>query len=104
MCPVIGVARAGWKPRPIEKRGLATVLKKHGSADPVALEKLLKTVCDIRRRRLQRSGDIPSASQGAGETAQHPAHYLAISAPRCFGPVVEQLKKGRLHPRGPGDH
>jgi glucose-6-phosphate 1-dehydrogenase len=87
--PVIGVAKAGWNLDQLKARARDSI-EKHGSADPVALEKLLELL-----RYVDGDYNDPSTFQALRKelgTAKHPAHYLAIP-PAMFGPVVEQLTK-----------
>ena len=75
--PVIGVAKAGWNLDQLRARARDS-LEKHGGVDPAAFEKLLGPAA-LRRRRLQRPGDVPGAPQGArrgaaaGALPRHPA-------------------------------
>ena len=85
--PVIGVAKAGWTLDQLRARAQDSV-EKYGGLDRAAFDKLCSTA-SLRRRGLQRRGDVRGAPAGA-RRAEHPAHYLAIPPP-LFGPVVEQL-------------
>ncbi len=87
--PVIGVAKAGWNLDQLKARARDSV-ENHGGIDPPSFEKL----CGLLRYV---DGDYNDAStfqelRKQLNSAQRPAHYLAIP-PVMFGPVVEQLKK-----------
>lgn len=87
--PVIGVAKAGWNLDQLKARARDSV-ESHGGIDPPSFEKL----CGLLRYV---DGDYNDAStfqelRKQLNSAQRPAHYLAIP-PVMFGPVVEQLKK-----------
>lgn len=87
--PVIGVAKAGWNLDQLKARARDSV-ENHGGIDPPSFEKL----CNLLRYV---DGDYNDAAtfqelRKQLNSAQRPAHYLAIP-PVMFGPVVEQLKK-----------
>ena len=87
--PVIGVAKAGWNLDQLKARARDS-LEKHGGIDPPAFEKLCGLAA-LRRRRLQRPGDVSSHPQ---RTRLRPtAGALSRDSARLFGPVVEQLAK-----------
>ena len=85
--PVIGVAKAGWTLDQLKAR-VRDSLEKHGGLDAAAFDKLAgllryvdgdyadRTTFDALRKQL--------------DSAQRPAHYLAIP-PALFGTVVEHL-------------
>ena len=85
--PVIGVAKAGWTLDKLKAR-VRDSLEKHGGLDAAAFDKLAgllryvdgdyadRTTFDALRKQL--------------DSAQRPAHYLAIP-PALFGTVVEHL-------------
>jgi glucose-6-phosphate 1-dehydrogenase len=88
-CPVIGVAKSGWKLEQLRDRAKAS-LTEHGGVDEAAFAKLTKLLAYI-------DGDYAdpatfAALKKALGAAKHPTHYLAIP-PSLFGEVVEQLGK-----------
>src|SRR5215467_4893198 len=90
--PVIGVAKAGWNIDQLRERAKDSVEKHGGGIDPVAFDKL----CGLLRYV---GGDYKDAATFQAirkelDSAQRPAHYLAIP-PALFGLVVEQLAKAR---------
>lgn len=87
--PVIGVANAGWNLDQLKARARDSV-EKHGGIDQAAFDKLATLLRYV-------DGDYkdPATFQALRkelDSAQHPAHYLAIP-PVLFGLVVEQLTK-----------
>src|SRR6201981_3456046 len=89
--PVIGVAKAGWNLDQLRARAKDS-LEKHGGLDPAAFEKLSGLLRYV-------DGDYKDAAAFQAirkelDSAQRPAHYLAIP-PALFGLVVEQLAKAR---------
>ena len=87
--PVIGVAKAGWNLEQLRARARSSI-EKHGEFDAAAFDKL----CSLLRYV---DGDYADAATFQAvrkelNSAQHPAHYLAIP-PLLFGAVVEQLAK-----------
>src|SRR5499427_1727111 len=88
--PVIGVAKAGWNVDQLRARAQDSVEKHGGGIDPAAFDKL----CGLLRYV---DGDYKDAATFQAirkelDSAQRPAHYLAIP-PVLFGLVVEQLAK-----------
>src|SRR5215813_11866311 len=88
--PVIGVAKAGWNIDQLRARARDSVEKHGGGVDPVAFDKL----CGLLRYV---DGDYKDAATFQAirkelDSAQRPAHYLAIP-PALFGLVVEQLAR-----------
>ncbi len=88
--PVIGVAKAGWKLDQLRARAKDSLEKHGGVADASAFEKLNSLLHYV-------DGDYndPATFQAIRkelQSAQHPAHYLAIP-PVLFETVVEQLAK-----------
>ena len=86
-CPVIGVAKSGWKVEQLRDRARAS-LTEHGGVDEAAFAKLSKLLAYI-------DGDYGdpatfAALKKALGGAQHPTHYLAIP-PSLFGTVVAAL-------------
>jgi glucose-6-phosphate 1-dehydrogenase len=86
-CPVIGIAKSGWKVEQLRDRARAS-LTEHGGVDETAFAKLSKLLAYI-------DGDYAdpatfAALKKALGAAQHPTHYLAIP-PSLFGTVVERL-------------
>jgi glucose-6-phosphate 1-dehydrogenase len=87
--PVIGVAKAGWNLDQLKARAKDS-LEQHGGLDTAAWEKLSSLLRYV-------DGDYSDAStfvavRRALDSAEHPAHYLAIP-PSMFETVVEQLVK-----------
>ncbi len=87
--PVIGVANAGWNLDQLKARARDSV-EKHGGLDQAAFDKLATLLRYV-------DGDYkdPATFQALRkglDSAQHPAHYLAIP-PVLFGLVVEQLSR-----------
>ena len=85
--PVIGVAKAGWNLDQFKARAKDS-LEKHGGLDPSAFDKLCRLLRYV-------DGDYkdPATFQAirkALDSAQYPAHYLAIP-PALFELVVERL-------------
>ncbi|MFO0788238.1 MAG: glucose-6-phosphate dehydrogenase [Pirellulales bacterium] len=85
--PVIGVAKQGWNLDQLKARARDSV-EHHGGIDRPAFEKLMQLLRYV-------DGDYNDAAtfqelRKQLNSAQHPAHYLAIP-PAMFGPVVEQL-------------
>jgi len=86
-CPVIGVAKSGWKVEQLRDRARAS-LTEHGGVDEAAFAKLSKLLGYI-------DGDYGdpatfAALRKALGGAQHPTHYLAIP-PSLFGTVIAAL-------------
>ena len=88
--PVIGVAKAGWNLEQLKARAQDS-LEKHGGVDPAAFDKLSPAAA-LRRRRLQRPGDVRALCARNSARPSGRLHYLAIP-PALFGLVVEQLGK-----------
>ncbi len=87
--PVIGVANAGWNLDQLKARARDSV-EKHGGLDQAAFDNLATLLRYV-------DGDYkdPATFQALRkelDSAQHPAHYLAIP-PVLFGLVVEQLSR-----------
>jgi glucose-6-phosphate 1-dehydrogenase len=87
--PVIGVARAGWNLDQFRARAHDS-LEKHGGVDAAAFDKLKSLLRYV-------AGDYADQTtfqtiRKELNTAQRPAHYLAIP-PSLFETVVEQLAK-----------
>jgi glucose-6-phosphate 1-dehydrogenase len=85
--PVVGVAKAGWGLEDLKQRARDS-LEKHGGLDKAAYDKL----CSLLRYV---DGDYKDPAtfdtlRQQLNSAQHPAHYLAIP-PVMFPVVVEQL-------------
>ena len=80
--PVIGVAKAGWTLDQLRARA-RTASRSTAASTAAAFDKL-SALLALRRRRLQRSGDVRGARAGARRAREHPAHYLAIP-PMLFG-------------------
>ena len=97
--PVIGVAKAGWNLDQLKARARDS-LEKHGGVDEAAFAKLCGAAA-LRRRRLQRPGDVrrPCARRSAPPSTR--PHYLAIP-PALFGTVVEQLGEVGLRAQARG--
>ena len=85
--PVIGVAKAGWKPDQLKARAKDSV-EKHGGLDAAAFERLSSLLRYVDGD-YKDSATFRALRQEMG-SAQRPAHYLAIP-PIMFGLVVEQL-------------
>ena len=90
--PVIGVAKAGWNIDQLRARARDSVEKHGGGVEPAAFDKL----CSLLRYV---DGDYKDAATFQAireelDSAQWPAHYLAIP-PALFGLVVEQLTSAR---------
>jgi len=90
--PVIGVAKAGWNVDQLRARARDSIEKHGGGLEPAAFDKL----CSLLRYV---DGDYKDAATFQAirkelDSAQRPAHYLAIP-PALFGLVVEQLTKAR---------
>ena len=88
--PVIGVARAGWNVDQLRARARDSIDKHGEGVDSAAFDKL----CGLLRYV---DGDYKDAATFQAirkelDSAQRPAHYLAIP-PALFGLVVEQLTK-----------
>ena len=88
--PVIGVAKAGWNVDQLRARARDSIDKHGGGVDSAAFDKL----CGLLRYV---DGDYKDAATFEAirkelDSAQRPAHYLAIP-PALFGLVVEQLTK-----------
>ena len=86
--PVIGVAKAGWNVDQLRARARDSIEKHGGGIDSAAFDKL----CGLLRYV---DGDYKDAATFQAirkelDSAQRPAHYLAIP-PALFGLVVEQL-------------
>ena len=86
--PVIGVAKAGWNVDQLRARARDSIEKHGAGVDPAAFDKL----CGLLRYV---DGDYKDAATFQAirrelDSAQRPAHYLAIP-PALFGLVVEQL-------------
>jgi glucose-6-phosphate 1-dehydrogenase len=86
--PVIGVAKAGWNVDQLRARARDSIEKHGGGIDSAAFDKL----CGLLRYV---DGDYKDAAtfqtiRKELDSAQRPAHYLAIP-PALFGLVVEQL-------------
>jgi glucose-6-phosphate 1-dehydrogenase len=88
--PVIGVAKAGWNVDQLRARARDSVEKHGGGIDPAAFDKL----CSLLRYVDGDYKDVATfqAIRKELDSAQRPAHYLAIP-PALFGLVVEQLTK-----------
>jgi glucose-6-phosphate 1-dehydrogenase len=88
--PVIGVAKAGWNIDQLRARARDSVEKHGGGVDPTAFGKL----CGLLRYvdGDYKDGATFQAIRKELDSAQRPAHYLAIP-PGLFGLVVEQLAK-----------
>ena len=89
--PVIGVAKAGWTLEQLRARARDS-LEKHGGLDAAAFDKLSGLLRYV-------DGDYADAATFDAirkqlESAQRPAHYLAIP-PALFETVIEQLAKAR---------
>jgi glucose-6-phosphate 1-dehydrogenase len=87
--PVIGVAKAGWTLEQLRARARDS-LEKHGEFDESTFDKLSGLLRYV-------DGDYADAATFEAirkqlDSAQRPAHYLAIP-PLLFGTVVEQLAK-----------
>ena len=90
--PVIGVAKAGWNVDQLRARARDSIEKHGGGIDSTAFDKL----CELLRYV---DGDYKDAATFQAirkelDSAQRPAHYLAIP-PAVFGLVVEQLTNAR---------
>src|SRR5437870_12083145 len=90
--PVIGVAKAGWNVDQLRARARDSIEKHGGGVESAAFDKL----CGLLRYV---DGDYKNAATFQAirkelDSAQRPAHYLAIP-PALFGLVVEQLTKAR---------
>ena len=88
--PVIGVAKAGWNVDQLRARARDSIEKHGGGVESAAFDKL----CGLLRYV---DGDYKNAATFQAirkelDSAQRPAHYLAIP-PALFGLVVEQLTK-----------
>jgi glucose-6-phosphate 1-dehydrogenase len=86
--PVIGVAKAGWNVDHLRARARDSIEKHGGGIESAAFDKL----CELLRYV---DGDYKDAATFQAirkelDSAQRPAHYLAIP-PALFGLVVEQL-------------
>ena len=86
--PVIGVAKAGWNVDQLRARARDSIEKHGGGVDSTAFDKL----CELLRYV---DGDYKDAATFQAirkqlDSAQRPAHYLAIP-PALFRLVVEQL-------------
>jgi len=89
--PVIGVAKAGWTLDQLRARARDS-LEKHGGLDAAAFDKLSGLLQYV-------DGDYTDAATFEAirkqlDSAQWPAHYLAIP-PALFKTVIEQLAKAR---------
>jgi glucose-6-phosphate 1-dehydrogenase len=89
--PVIGVAKAGWPLEQLRARARDS-LEKHGGLDAAAFDKLSGLLRYV-------DGDYADpatfdAIRKQLDSAQRPAHYLAIP-PALFEMVVEQLARAR---------
>jgi len=89
--PVIGVAKAGWTLDQLRARARDS-LEKHGGLDAAAFDKLSGLLRYV-------DGDYADpatldAIRKQLDSAQRPAHYLAIP-PALFETVIEQLAKAR---------
>ena len=90
--PVIGVAKAGWNVDQLRARARDGIEKHGGGIESPAFDKL----CELLRYV---DGDYKDAATFQAirkelDSAQRPAHYLAIP-PALFGLVVEQLTNAR---------
>ena len=88
--PVIGVAKAGWNVDQLRARAQDSIEKHGGGVDSEAFGKLSALLRYV-------DGDYKDAATFQAirkelDSAQRPAHYLAIP-PALFGLVVEQLAK-----------
>jgi len=88
--PVIGVAKAAWNVDQLRGRARDSIEKHGGGVDSAAFDKL----CGLLRYV---DGDYKDATTFQAirkelDSAQRPAHYLAIP-PALFGLVVEQLAR-----------
>ena len=86
--PVIGVAKAGWSIDQLRARARDSIEKHGGGVESTAFDKL----CSLLRYV---DGDYKDAATFQAirkelDSAQRPAHYLAIP-PALFGLVVEHL-------------
>ena len=91
--PVIGVAKAGWNVDQLRARARDSIEKHGGGIDSVVF---LYKLCGLLRYV---DGDYKDAATFQAirkelDSAQRPAHYLAIP-PALFGLVVEQLTNAR---------
>ena len=87
--PVIGVANAGWNLDQLKARARDSV-EKHGGLDQAAFDKLATLL-----RYVDGDYKAPATFQALRkelDSAQHPAHYLAIP-PVLVGLVIEQLSR-----------
>jgi glucose-6-phosphate 1-dehydrogenase len=94
--PVIGVAKSCWQLDQLKERARDSI-RKHGSFDAAAFEKLTQLLRYV-------DGDYANASTFAQlrkllGNASRPAHYLAIP-PAVFGKVVEHLANAGCAPDG----
>ena len=90
--PVIGVAKAGWNVDQLRARARDSIEKHGGGVESASFDKL----CGLLRYV---DGDYKDAATFQAirkelDSAQRPAHYLAIP-PALFGLVVEQLANAR---------
>src|SRR5215475_1872213 len=88
--PVIGVAKAGWNVDQLRARARDSIEQHGGGIDSAAFNKLSSLLRYV-------DGDYKDAAtfqviRKELDSAQRPAHYLAIP-PALFGLVVEQLAK-----------
>ena len=88
--PVIGVAKAGWNVDQLRARARDSIEKHGGGVESAAFDKLSGLLRYV-------DGDYKDAATFQAirkelDSAQRPAHYLAIP-PALFGLVVEQLAK-----------
>src|ERR1700681_4809602 len=88
--PVIGVAKAGWNLDQFRARAHDSLEKHDCGVDAAAFEKLSSLL-----RYVDGDYNDPATSQEIRkelQSAQRPAHYLAIP-PLLFGTVIEQIAK-----------
>jgi glucose-6-phosphate 1-dehydrogenase len=90
--PIIGVAKAGWNVDQLRARARDSIEKHGGGVESAAFDKLCRLLRYV-------DGDYKDAATFQAirkelDSAQRPAHYLAIP-PALFGLVVEQLAKAR---------
>src|ERR1700694_556350 len=88
--PVIGVAKAGWNLDQFRARAHDSLEKHDCGVDPAAFEKLSRLL-----RYVDGDYNDPATFQAIRkelQSAQRPAHYLAIP-PLLFGTVIEQIAK-----------
>ncbi len=87
--PVIGVAKAGWGIEQLRERARKS-LEEHGAGDREASDRLLSLLRYVDGD--YRDDSTFSELRKVLESAENPAHYLAIP-PSMFSPVVQGLGK-----------